>query len=473
MASLPLEGIRVLDSTYVFALPYTGGQLADLGAEVIKIEGPGRPDITRGGGLYGTFPDNEPGEDWWNRPSTYQLLNRGKRSMVLDMAREEGREIFRELVTVSDVVMENFTPRVMRRWGLDYPNLKKLRPDIIMVSNTGYGHGDGPYSSYPAQATTQEGTHGHCWVTGYPGDEPSKAGRSFVDFLSTWSAMFAIGSALRYRNQTGLGQWIDIGMYQAGVMFLSEYLMDAIVNDSEGERIGNRHPYRAPQGAYPAAGDDQWIALSVANNQQWRALCGLMERPDLAASQELLSAESRQQRHGEIDDAISDWTSQHDKYELMHRLQAVGIASGPILSGKDVHFDPHYRSRNFLERVHYPEKSGMGDRIIMGRPYRMSKTNLKVQGPAPTFGQDNRTLLEALLGKPTEQVAQWEHETVVTTIPTSGEPSPTLNPSRVGGTQTIGRMGSGLPPTSGHLKIVDDFASGDYPEYNLGPVAQW
>ena len=431
MPSLPLEGIRVLDSTYVFALPYTGGQLADLGADVIKIEGPGRPDITRGGGLYGTFPDNEPGEDWWNRPSTYQLLNRGKRSLVLDMSREEGRDIFREMVMVSDVVMENFTPRVMRRWGLDYPNLRKLRPDIIMVSNTGYGHGDGPYSSYPAQATTQEGTHGHCWVTGYPGDEPSKAGRSFVDFLSTWSAMFAIGSALRYRNRTGRGQWIDIGMYQAGVMFLSEYLMDAIVNGREGERIGNRHPYRAPQGAYPAAGEDQWIALSVADNDQWRSLCKLMERPDLAAEARLGTVQGRQERHDEIDAAISDWTRLHDKYELMHQMQAAGIASGPVLSGKEVHFDPHYRSRNFLERVHYPEESGMGDRIIMGRPYKLSKTPLEVRGPAPKFGQDNVALLESLLGKPSEQVSAWADETVITTVPTSGEPSPTLNPSEL------------------------------------------
>ena len=431
MPPLPLEGIRVLDSTYVFALPYTGGQLADLGAEVIKIEGPGRPDITRGGGLYGTFPDNEPGEDWWNRPSTYQLLNRGKRSLVLDMSREEGREIFRELVTVSDVVMENFTPRVMRRWGLDYPNLRKLRPDIIMVSNTGYGHGDGPYSSYPAQATTQEGTHGHCWVTGYPGDEPSKAGRSFVDFLSTWSAMLAIGSALRYRNRTGRGQWIDIGMYQAGVMFLSEYLMDAIVNGREGERIGNRHPYRAPQGAYPAAGEDEWIALSVADKHQWRALCRLMERSDLAGDARLGSVQGRQARHDEIDAAISEWTRQHDKYELMHRMQGVGIASGPVLSGKDVHFDSHYRSRNFLERVKYPEDSGMGERIIMGRPYKLSKTPLEVQGPAPKFGQDNVALLESLLGKPAQRVNQLADETVITAVPTNGEPSPTLDPQEL------------------------------------------
>lgn len=431
MPLLPLEGIRVLDSTYVFALPYTGGQLADLGAEVIKIEGPGRPDITRGGGLYGTFPDNEPGEDWWNRPSTYQLLNRGKRSLVLDMSREEGREIFREMVMVSDVVMENFTPRVMRRWGLDYPNLRKLRPDIIMVSNTGYGHGDGPYSSYPAQATTQEGTHGHCWVTGYPGDEPSKAGRSFVDFLSTWSAMLAIGSALRYRNRTGRGQWVDIGMYQAGVMFLSEYLMDAIVNGREGERIGNRHPYRAPQGAYPAAGEDQWIALSVEDDAQWQTLCRLMERDDLAGDAGLQTLAGRQQRHDEIDTAIGEWTRQQDKYDLMHALQGVGIASGPVLSGKDVHFDPHYRTRNFLERVQYPEDSGMGERIIMGRPYKLSKTPLEVRGPAPKFGQDNVALLESLLGKPSEQVSAWADEAVITTVPTSGEPSPTLDPQEL------------------------------------------
>ena len=431
MTTLPLEGIRVLDSTYVFALPYTGGQLADLGAEVIKIEGPGRPDITRGGGLYGTFPDNDPGEDWWNRPSTYQLLNRGKRSLVLDMSTEEGREIFREMVLVSDVVMENFTPRVMRRWGLDYPNLRKLRPDIIMVSNTGYGHGDGPYSSYPAQATTQEGTHGHCWVTGYPNDEPSKAGRSFVDFLSTWSAMFAIGSALRYRNRTGQGQWVDIGMYQAGVMFLSEYLMDAMVNGREGGRIGNRHPYRAPQGAYPAQGDDEWIALSVADQAQWLALCNLMERGDLASDPRFGTLRGRQQNHDEIDDAISHWTRCFEKYDLMHRLQSVGIASGPVLSGKDVHFDPHYRSRNFLERVEFPEERDMGTRIIMGRPYKMSKTPLKVRGPAPMFGQHNRPLLEALLGKPAEQVARWEEQSIITEIPTTGEPSPALEPQEL------------------------------------------
>ena len=175
---LPLEGIRVLDSTYVFALPYAGGLLADMGAEVIKVEGPGRPDVTRTGGYSGVFAENDMGEDWWNRPSTYNLIHRGKQSITLDMTDERGRELFKELVSVSDVVMENFTPRVMRSWGLDYPNLRKLRPDVVLVSNTGYGHGGGPYSGYPAQATTQEATHGHCWITGYAGEGPAKAGAS-------------------------------------------------------------------------------------------------------------------------------------------------------------------------------------------------------------------------------------------------------------------------------------------------------
>ena len=212
--TLPLQGIRVVDSSYVFALPYTGGLLADMGAEVIKIEGPARSDITRTGGLYGTFPENEPSGQWWDRSSTYNLINRGKKSLTLDLTTDRGKELFRELVAVSDVVLENYTPRVMRGFGLDYAELRKVRPDIIMASNTGYGHGNGPYSGYPAQATTQEGTHGLCWVTGYVDGPPSKAGASFVDFISTWSAMFAIGAALRHRNLTGEGQWIDMSMYQ-------------------------------------------------------------------------------------------------------------------------------------------------------------------------------------------------------------------------------------------------------------------
>ena len=425
---LPLEGIRVLDSTYVFALPYTGGLLADLGAEVIKVEGPGRPDVTRTGGYAGAFPEGIPGEDWWNRPSTYNLIHRGKQSLTLDLTDQRGRDLFKQLVSLCDVVMENFTPRVMRGWGLDYPNLKKIKPDIVMVSNTGYGHGDGPYSGYPAQATTQEGTHGHCWITGYAGGAPAKAGASFVDFVSTWTALFVIGAALRYRNRTGQGQWVDMGMYQAGVMLTSEYIMDAIANGRDGGRIGNRHPYRSPQGCYPALGEDQWITLSVGSDQEWQALCQVLGRGDLAGDQRFADLLSRRKNHDEADEIISAWTSGVDKYDAMHRLQAQGIPSGPVLTGKDVHFDPQYRSRGFLERVTYPDDRGLGTRPFIGRPYKFSKSPLRIQGPSPTFGQHNQRLLQDLLGVEEVTYQTLVQDAVIATVPTTGEPSAQIPP---------------------------------------------
>ena len=450
MPELPLDGIRVLDSTYVFALPYTGGHLADLGAEVIKIEGPTRPDLTRNGGLFGSFPENEQGGDWWNRSSTYNLLNRGKESLVLDLSTERGRELFKELVSISDVVMENFTPRVMRGWNLDYPNLKKIKPDIILISNTGYGHGDGPYSSYPAQATTQEGTHGHCWVTGYAGEEPAKAGRSFVDFLSTWTGIFAIGAALRYRSLTGRGQWIDIAMYQAGAMFLSEYVMDAIANEREGERIGNRHPHRIPQGCYPAAGVDQWITLSVGSDEEWIGLCGLIGEPDLTRDPRFGDIIARFKNHDALDDLIRKWTNKFDKYELMHMLQDKGIPAGPVLTGQEVHFDEHYQSRNFLERVTYPDDRNMGTRLLMGRPYKYSNTPLKIRKPAPSFGAENEYLLKDILGLSVDDYDKLIEQATISSVPLSGDPAPRIDPRQ---SVEEGLLGHWDPDYRDHLGI--------------------
>ena len=422
MPKLPLEGIRILDSTYVFALPYAAGLMADMGAEVIKIEGPGRPDTTRTTGFQGCFPENEVGEDWWDRSSTYNLLHRGKQSLVLDLTNPRAREVFQELVSISDVVMENYTPRVMRNWGLDYAGLRKIRPDIIMVSNTGYGHGDGPYSGYPAQATTQEGTHGHCWITGYPGGPPARAGQSFVDFLATWSAMLALGGALRYRSRTGKGQWIDLAMYQAGVMFNSEYLMDYIVNGRMGERIGNRHPSRAPQGCYRAQGDDDWIVLSVGSDEQWRALCDLMGKPDLARENRFRDLMSRIKNHDELDSIIGDWTAKHERYRLTEMLQDSGIPAGPVFTNRDTHLDPHFKARGFLERVTYPQDRGIGTRPFIGRPYKLSKTPLKIRGPSPTFGQHNEPVLMDLLGVSVEDYSALESEGIIAKVPTTGEP---------------------------------------------------
>ena len=417
MSKLPLEGIRIIDSSYVFAGPYACGLLGDLGAEVIKVEGPGRPEFTRGGAFSGVLPDNCAGADPWNRTSTYNLVNRGKKSLVVDLTRKEGREVLIDLIKVSDVIIENFTPRVMRRWGLDYPNMKALNPDIVLVSNTGYGHG-GPFSSYPAQATTQEATHGLAAATGYRGGEPSKAGQSFVDFLAAWACMMAVLLGLRYRRRFGRGLWADVGMYQLGCYNVSEYILDWIANGAPGARIGNRHRQFAPQGCYRCAGDDAWCALSVRDDEEWVALCGVIGRPELATDPRFATEPARRAHHDAIDEIIGQWTRSVTKIEAMERLQAAGVPAGAVLDGRDLHLDPHLKARGLLETVEFPREREMGSRRpIIGRPWRFSGMPVAVRGPAPTFGQHNCEVIRGILGYGESRCEELERAGVIAEKP--------------------------------------------------------
>jgi crotonobetainyl-CoA:carnitine CoA-transferase CaiB-like acyl-CoA transferase len=427
MRKLPLEGIRVIDSSYVFAGPYATGLLGDLGAEVIKIEGPARPDFTRGGAFSGLLPDNDGKSDPWNRTSTYNLVNRGKKSLVVDLSRKEGREVLVDLIKVSDVIVENFTPRVMRGWGLDYPNMQKINPGIVMVSNTGYGRG-GPYSAYPAQATTQEATHGLAAVTGYAGGEPSKAGQSFVDFLAAWAIASAAMLGLRYRHRFGRGLWADIGMYQLGCYNVSEYVLDQVANGIPGRRIGNRHRHYAPQGCYRCTGKDAWCVLSVRDDDDWRAVCEVIGEPQLAHDPRYATEAGRREHHDALDQIITRWTSRRDKIEAMQQLQAAGVPAGAVLDGRDMHFDPQLKARGLLETLHYPPEREMGkERPVVGRPWRFSALEPQVKGPAPTFGQHNREVVQGILGYDESRCAQLESAGVLADHPSKVRAVPDLS----------------------------------------------
>ncbi|MBI4312025.1 MAG: CoA transferase [Chloroflexi bacterium] len=417
MAKLPLEGVRIIDSTYVVAMPYAMGMATDLGAEVVKIEGPAHVDTTRGVGTR-PGPDGLQGDgDHWNRAVGFNQMNRGKRSLTLDLSRPEGREVFIELVRVSDVVVDNYTPRVMRRWGLDYPNLRKVKPDLVMISNTAYGYGEGPYSSYPGQATTMEATHGLAWITGYQGDIPGKAGRSYVDFLSAWSGLFALATALRRRNRTGRGQWIDLAMYQLACTFVGEYITDYVANGRVGERMGNRHPWRL-QGCYPCADDDQWCVLSVGDDAEWAALCASMDRPDLAGDPRYATALRRRTRQDDLDCEIAAWTRTLPKWDAAHRLQQAGIPCGPVLTTGERMLDEHAWAHGFLEKVTAPPERGLGTRVLMGRPYRMSKAPARIRGFAPALGDGNDHYLKGVLDISSRRIAELEAKDVVNTVPT-------------------------------------------------------
>ena len=419
---LPLKGLRIIDISNVFSLPYAGGLLADLGAEVIKIEGPARLDVSRGGAFSGIYPDNEPGSDPHNRTSTYNLLNRGKKSLVIDLRRPEGRQILKDLIRVSDVLTENFTPRVMRGWELDYPNAKALNPNLIMVSCSGYGP-EGPYSSYPAQATTQEATHGLVHATGYRGDRvPSKAGQSFVDFLATWALVIGTTTALRYRTRFGKGLWVDVSMYQLGCTMVAERILDWQANGRQGERIGNRHPWLAPQGCYRCAGQDEWCVVSVQDDEEWSALCGAIGQPALADDPRFASNAARMRNHDAIDAIISGWMARFGKFEAMDTLQAVGVRAAAVFDARDMHTDRHARARGLLETVPFPPERHIGKRAVIGRPWKLSNLPLSAREPGPCFGAHNREILCDLLGYSDGQYQALEHSGVIGTEPAVPRP---------------------------------------------------
>ena len=397
---LPLAGLRIIDISNVFSLPYATGLLSDLGAEVIKVEGHTRTDTTRGGAFSGVFPEDDPGEDPWNRASTFNLANRGKKSLCIDLRRPEGRAVLIDLIKVSDVLMENFTPRVMRGWGLDYPNASKLRPGLIMVSCSGYGQ-NGPYSQYPGQATTQEATHGLTYVTGYRDGMPSKAGQSFVDFLASWALVNGTLLALRHKRRTGKGLWLDVAMYQLGCSMVSDRILDWEANKRVGTRIGNRHPWLAPQGCYRCAGDDDWCVVQ---------------------DERFATNEARRLHHDEADAVIAAWTAQFPKFEAMERLQEAGVRAGAVFDARDMHFNKHMKSRRLLEWVDFPPERKMGRRLLVGRPWKLSKLPLSIRKPAPTIGEHNREILKDMLGYDEAQCMALEESKVIATRPTVGRP---------------------------------------------------
>ena len=405
----------MLDLSYVFAVPYMAGLLSDLGAEVIKIEAPHRLDQTRGRS-FGPYLDNDPAQDPWNRSGIFYVLNRGKKSFVLDLGQPEGREVFLQLVSKSDIVLENYTPRVMRKWGLQYDELKKVRPSLIMLSNTGYG-ATGPWSAFPSQGTTLEATMGITFYTGYPDDKPWKVGQSYPDFIALWAGLTALYAAIEHRRKTGAGQWIDVGMYQLGAAMIPEPLLQKQLDGSDTTRIGNEHPEHVPSNLYRASGDDQWIALTVETDTQWATLAALMGQPELAEDARFASAAARRMHRDLVNELVSDWTARHPVRPLMELLQFRGIASGPVFNSRDLLVNEHLQQRDFYEKVTHPEP--VGERRIIGRPYKLRFRDAHIKGPAPRFGDGNLHVLRDLLGLDEEKIAHLFETKVVSDVPTN------------------------------------------------------
>jgi crotonobetainyl-CoA:carnitine CoA-transferase CaiB-like acyl-CoA transferase len=412
----PLSGMLVLDLSTVFAVPYIGGLLSDLGAEVVKVEAPARLDQTRSS--FGASFDNQPAGEYWNKASTFQVLNRGKRSVVLDLSVPDGRAALLALVSQADVLLDNFTPHVMRKWGMTYDALAEVNPRLIMLSNTGYGS-TGPWASFKAQGTTLEATMGLTSVTGYPDGGPAKAGQSYPDFLACWTGLLAILAAVVSRDATGRGQWIDLGMYQLGATVIPEALIGWQACGREQPRLGDRDPDAVLSGLFTTAEHDRLVAVSVASLDQLRALGGPV--PGLAeviAGLGGADSESASALRG----PLANWIAARGVAETCAVLQSLGVAAGPVMDARDLLLDPHLMARGFYQWLDFG--AALGFRPLIGRPFTWdsSESEVVIAGRAPRFGEHNEYVLTKLAGLDRETYEQLQAARVVSDTPVDPPP---------------------------------------------------
>ena len=302
MTALPLSGIRIIEPGQVWALPYAITPLAAYGAEIIKVESTVRPDSSRGG----PQPDNRLGPQPWDDGGAYHEVNRNKLGIALNLNTGRGKELFKELVSISDVVAQNFPPRVMRNFGLDYPNLKKVKPDIIVLDSTAYGS-TGAWQNYIGYGSSLQAVTGLTYLTGYRDGGPVQGGILYNDILGALTATYAILLAVAHRERTGQGQWIDLSQYEAGVVQLGEAFMDYTMNGRVPTRRGNGHPSFAPYGLYSCAGDDAWVAITVTSDAEWANFRNAVAE-EWAEAPELETVAGRLDQAGRLDKKITEWT---------------------------------------------------------------------------------------------------------------------------------------------------------------------
>ncbi|MBI2305396.1 MAG: CoA transferase [Chloroflexi bacterium] len=400
---LPLIGTRVIDMTAVYAGPTCTRILAELGAEVILVE----PTYRRGLGLI--YPENRPTGEYWNEAGYFIHRNLTKKGITLNLSRPQGREIFRRLVALADVVVESNSPRVMKNFGLDYPHLRELKEDIIMVSLSGYGQ-QGPQANYVAFGTALEAAS-FSSITGYPGEAPSRTGVSFTDPISGVAAAAAVLLALDCRRRTGKGQFIDLAEREVGIVFTGEAIMDYTMNQRLTKPRGNRHPAWAPQGCYPCRGESTWIVMAVSSQEEWNSLYHALGDPPWCQEETFADPLSRCQHHDELDGYIAAWTREQDCHQAVDVLRQWGVNAAPVNTGREVMTDPHLEARGLFQKVSHPR---VGARIYPRQlPPLFSGWAPAPLTPAPLLGEHNEEVLKGLLGMRDEDVAQLEAEKVI------------------------------------------------------------
>lgn len=401
----PLAGLRILDLGWAMAGPQGTAILGAYGAEVIRVESRARPDLART--TFGPIV----AEDRFDGSGYFNNFNRDKRSVALNMGTTEGRALFAALLCVADGVLENFAAGVLERWGFSYAEMARIRPDIVYVSMAGFGH-SGPYRDYKTFGPVVQAVSGLTHQSGFPEMEPAGWGFSYMDHTGGYYGAIAMLQALLHRRRTGRGQHVDLSQVEAAITLTGTAILDKAVNGRDSTRLGNSsgEPPAAPHGVYrcapepdPLVGDDAWVAVAVETDDQWRALCEVIDAVDLAAEPALLTLAGRQAEAARIDAAIEAWTRPRTPWEAMEALQAAGVPAGAVQRSRDlVERDPQLRHRGMHPEITHPL---LGTYKADGIPVRFSRTPAAIRRPGPRIGEANTEVYGDLLGMDEGEIA--------------------------------------------------------------------
>jgi len=402
----PLFGVRVVDFSVHAAGPFAGVMLAELGAEVIKIESAARLDITR-----------RPHTMYGKPPSSFEQVNANKLSVTLNLKEPRAVELALELIRTTDLVLENFRPGVMDRLGLGYPQLREVKPDIILVSLSANGQ-TGPESRYAGYAPMFAALGGLGHLTGYP-DAPPVELRHAMDHTGGMMAAFCAVAALcaksihSSKGQAGvsqLGQYVDVSVRDIATSFMGPALLDYAMNHREALRQGNRDEAMAPHGVYRCRGDDAWVSVAIGSEEEWLGLVGALGKPAWASEDKFGDAYQRWLNQDELDRHLEAWTAQLSRQEVSRRLQQAGVAAFPSLSADQLMSDPHLLARDGFPTVEHPDK---GRQRAVAPPWRFSETPARVDRWTPDLGEHNIQVFHGLLGLSLEEVKALQDARVI------------------------------------------------------------
>ncbi|MGE0726456.1 MAG: CaiB/BaiF CoA transferase family protein [Acidimicrobiia bacterium] len=386
-----LEGLKVLDLMWVMAGPAASRVLADYGATVVRIESSHRVDTAR---TIQPFRNDGTGVD---DSSLFNNMNAGKLELSLDLTKPEARDVVLDLVRWADVVLEAFSPKAMKGWGLDYETLREVNPRIVMLSTCLMGQ-SGPWSTLAGFGTMASAISGFFNLAGWPDRPPCGPFGAYTDYTAPKLTLAVLLAAIEHQRATGEGQYIDFSQGEASMQFIAPVLLDQAVNGRQTERQGNDDVLYAPHGVYPCAGVDRWVAVAVTDDDAWRALCGVIGRDELAS----LDAEARRARRRELDDVVSAWTATLGQDEAEARLQAAGVAAHQVQNSPEALADPQFAARHAFVEV---EHAATGTTWVEGSRFVLSRTPASVTRGGPVYGQDNFEVLTEILGYDTDRIA--------------------------------------------------------------------